>query len=425
MNIPSPATVDTDLRIAGNVIWNSPADHALGLGDESACQPANPTCNETQLRAQNAFNTIQPLFVDAAGGDFRLTNGADLPAPLTIPAFPSWLSLTPAVPAGSQPVAVVTDFTGAERSGADQAGAFARTSGAPTTPTSEPELSPTPEPPGGGTPTEEGSGVAYLPTIHGRPTAPEQPTEEPTPAPSPIPTPAGKLVAGPVAMVALGDSLTEGSGDDSGTGYPGRLLPQVQAVRSASSIHNYGKSGWTSTDLIVGMNGNPGQLGQAVSTLSDATEAKVAFVWIGSTDLWYLYEYNNPSSSDETADVQAYRNNLATILSQLRATGAQVFIGLCDDQSLRPVVANPPNPAEPAFTGISESERLAMSAQVDRYNAAIRAEAAEHGASVVDFLQTTIFTNPSTLAEDGNHPNGRGYAAITELWLAALQPWID
>jgi lysophospholipase L1-like esterase len=394
----------------------------LGLGDESACQPANPSCNELQLRAQNAFNTIQPRFVDPAGGDFRVVNGAELPAPLTIPAFPAWLSLTPAVPAGSQPVAVGSDFNGAARADADQVGAFAATGAAPGAPTGAPDPAATPEPAAGG--------VVYLPAIHGQPTTTPVPTNPPTREPTGQPTPnatppAGDLAAGPVTMVALGDSLTEGSGDDSGQGYPGRLLPQVQALRGASSLHNFGRSGWTSADLIDGVNGDPGQLGQAVGMLNGATGAKVAFVWIGSNDLWYLYEYNNPSAGDELADVQAYRHHLATILSQLTAAGAQVFIGLCDDQSLRPVVANPPNPAEPAFTGISESERLAMSKQVDRYNDAIRAAAAEHGAVAVDFFATTLFTNPATLAEDGNHPNAAGYDAVAALWLAALRPWLD
>jgi lysophospholipase L1-like esterase len=426
MNIPTPATVDGDLRIAGNIIWNGPADHALGLGADSACQPANPTCNETQLRAQNAFNSSRPLLADPAGGDFRPTNGTELPAPFPIPTFPAWLNLAPVVPAGNQPVAVANDFNGAGRAGADWVGAFAATGAAPVTPTGTPAPL--------ATPTSLAGGIVYLPAVHGRPTATpvptntptNTPTSEPTGAPTPGPTPpGGALLAGPVTMVALGDSLTEGSGDDSGIGYPGRLLPQVQALRSASSLHNFGKSGWTSADLIHGVNGDPGQLGESVSTLTGTTGAKVAFVWIGSNDLWYLYEYNNPSASDELADVQAYRRNLATILGQLTAAGAQVFIGLCDDQSQRPVVADPPNPAEPAFTGISESERLAMSAQVDRYNDAIRAVAAEHGAVVVDFFATTLFTSPSTLAEDGNHPNGAGYDAIAALWLAALRPWID
>ena len=39
--------------------------------------------------------------------------------------------------------------------------------------------------------------------------------------------PASALPAGPITMVALGDSLTQGDGDDTGRGYTLRLLDKV------------------------------------------------------------------------------------------------------------------------------------------------------------------------------------------------------
>jgi len=70
-NVGSPAVVDHDLRIAGNVIWNGGADTPVGIEDSGACMPSNPTCNLTQLRRDNAFNTTDPRLVDPAHGDFR------------------------------------------------------------------------------------------------------------------------------------------------------------------------------------------------------------------------------------------------------------------------------------------------------------------------------------------------------------------
>lgn len=220
----------------------------------------------------------------------------------------------------------------------------------------------------------------------------------------------------------LGDSLTEGQGDDAGAGggYPRRLVERIQAQRPGSSANNLGKSGWTASDLIQGVNGEPAQLSAAVTQLNGVNGPKVALLWIGSNDLWYLYEYNNPDTAAESQDRQRYTDDIDTILSQLDATGATLLIGLLDDQSQRPVVANPPTPSEPAFPGISDAERQRMSQQVNAYNNVLRSKAAQYGALVVDFYDTTIFTSPATLADDGNHPNAAGYDAITDLWFAGL-----
>src|SRR6185436_14498870 len=64
--------------------------------------------------------------------------------------------------------------------------------------------------------------------------------------------PTSSLPPGPLTMVALGDSLTQGDGDESGLGYPGRLLTLVNAVRPDSTMTNLGQSGWNSDALING-----------------------------------------------------------------------------------------------------------------------------------------------------------------------------
>ncbi|MBN8636869.1 MAG: right-handed parallel beta-helix repeat-containing protein [Anaerolineae bacterium] len=74
-NAPSPALADDDLRIVNNVIWNGPADHPLGLGENSGCAADNPICNETQLLRDNAINTL-PINPDGT-----VTNYASVPLP--------------------------------------------------------------------------------------------------------------------------------------------------------------------------------------------------------------------------------------------------------------------------------------------------------------------------------------------------------
>ena len=250
-----------------------------------------------------------------------------------------------------------------------------------------------------------------IPDQSGDPSQPQEP-----------PVAAQPLPAGALSIVSLGDSLTQGDGDDTGQGgYPSRLQALIAAVRPGSQVLNLGKSGWSSADLINGLNGDPSQLDAAL-----AAKPQLATVWIGSNDLWYLYEYGPDPMTDEAeqADLQTYETNIDTILSKLTGSGAKVFIALLDDQSKRPVAANPSNPAEPAFPATTADDLAHMSKHVDAYNEIIRRKAAQYGAITVDFFSTNIFTNPATLYTDGNHPNSAGYEKITSIWFAALEGYL-
>ncbi|MEO5899261.1 MAG: right-handed parallel beta-helix repeat-containing protein [Ilumatobacteraceae bacterium] len=112
--VPSPAVADDDLRIVGNVVWNGPVDHPLGTGD--GCPDTNASCNATQLRADNASNTVQPVLRDPAHGDHRLTDAsrAQLPASVDVPAV-EWPDTPLPVPAGASAVDIATDRAGRTR----------------------------------------------------------------------------------------------------------------------------------------------------------------------------------------------------------------------------------------------------------------------------------------------------------------------
>jgi lysophospholipase L1-like esterase len=51
--------------------------------------------------------------------------------------------------------------------------------------------------------------------------------------------------------------------------------------------------------------------------------------------------------------------------------------------------------------------------------------AAQYGALTVDFYDSAIFSDPSTLIEDGNHPNPAGYDLVAELWFEVLRPILE
>jgi len=224
---------------------------------------------------------------------------------------------------------------------------------------------------------------------------------------------------GPVTLITLGDSLTQGDGDDTGLGYPGRLLKKVNTIRPDSSLLNLGQSGWSSDALIAGDLGLESQLTQAIAEAESVKASggyPIALLWIGSNDLWYLYEYGDGSVESERNDLNRFAANLDAILGRLKESGAEVIVAKLDNQSKRPVAIK-----GEAFVSIPPDELKKMSAQVIQYNLIIEEKAAQYDALTVDFYSTDIFTNPETLYDDGNHPNHVGYNLIAQIWFEALK----
>ncbi|MCW1968375.1 MAG: GDSL-type esterase/lipase family protein, partial [Anaerolineae bacterium] len=373
--------------------------------------------------------TLQPQLRNPSTGDFRPSEGSNLAgaAALAVPNF-GWADAPtrPAAPTGPTDKAVPMDSTGVTRPASSMIGAYGGSATASNaTPTAPPATttSPTATPAIAATSRPAQTPVVLLPTVlkNGTPAA----TATRAAATATAVATSAATSAGPLTVVALGDSLTEGERDDSpqGGGFPRRLLPSLQTLRSGSTMLNLGKSGWNSDALINGDQGLPSQLTQAEAALNSARaqgRQGLALVWIGSNDLWYLYEYNNPTPADDVTDATHFASNIDQIVRRLRATGAMVVVALLDDQSQRPVAADPARRGA-TFTGISAAEVARMSAQVGRYNTALAQSAAQHGAGIADFYRTTIFTSPATLADDGNHPNAAGYDQISALWFAAIQ----
>lgn len=127
-NVPSPSRADDNLQIRGNLIWNGPSDQPLGIEDPSSgAQPGNPTCNPTQLVAENAINTIKPELVDPEHGDFRAVPGGSVFSvrAYDIPAFPGGdRPSRPASPAGNLVNTLTRNRDGAPRYRAWPVGAY-------------------------------------------------------------------------------------------------------------------------------------------------------------------------------------------------------------------------------------------------------------------------------------------------------------
>jgi hypothetical protein len=88
-NIPAPARADTGLVIRGNVIWNGAPGHALGIDSPALA---------ADIAASNAINSLRPVLVDPARGDYRLAPGFTLPNPVPLPPLPGGGSAPPVAP---------------------------------------------------------------------------------------------------------------------------------------------------------------------------------------------------------------------------------------------------------------------------------------------------------------------------------------
>lgn len=237
----------------------------------------------------------------------------------------------------------------------------------------------------------------------------------------------GTLPAGPITLVSLGDSLTAGQGEDPERSYPDRLRADLEAAgRAGSTAVNLGRSGWDSAEVISGADGDGGQLPAALDAIAQAKQESrpvIATLLIGSNDLWRLYAPDGDSTTaeQEQQNLDTYRSNVTRIVGDLRAAGALVVIGINDDQSRRPAITDPAI-RQNTVPGITDAEAVRMTAQATRFAEVVRTVAAANDALVVDFFTAPFFTDPALLAEDGMHPNAKGYDRMAVMWWDVIRP---
>lgn len=124
-NLPASVPTDENLIIAGNLIWNGPGDHPLGVDNGTGCADANSTCNAAQLVISNTINLSEPQLVNPVGGDYRPLAGGNVFSVTTyaLPDF-GWDTFSPSVPIGTLTNTVTTDYAGHARSAFSPPGAF-------------------------------------------------------------------------------------------------------------------------------------------------------------------------------------------------------------------------------------------------------------------------------------------------------------
>ena len=126
-NVSVPTLADQGLQIRGNIIWNGPADHPLGIGGDQGCADGNPDCNAAQLLADNSINSIEPQLVDPTRGDYHPLRSGNVFASRTVapPDFPGGdREARPLAPEGNRRNTIPRDRSLGLRSNAGLPGAY-------------------------------------------------------------------------------------------------------------------------------------------------------------------------------------------------------------------------------------------------------------------------------------------------------------
>jgi acyl-CoA thioesterase I len=191
--------------------------------------------------------------------------------------------------------------------------------------------------------------------------------------------------AAPPTYVAIGasDAVGVGATNPETEGWVPRL---GQRLGPDTRVVNLGVSGSTLHQAL------DEQLGPALDASPD-----VVTVWLAVNDL------------NARVPLDSYTADLDTLLGQLDATGARVFVGNVPD--LAPLAV---------YRGIDPDS---VQAEVDRWNAAIGSVVSQHNATLVDLYAhwQEIASHPEYLSQDGFHPSSEGYARLADVFGDAIQ----
>jgi lysophospholipase L1-like esterase len=206
---------------------------------------------------------------------------------------------------------------------------------------------------------------------------------------------------GSFRLLALGDSLTRGTGDPAGKGYVGYMLDRLkEKSKQPIGVENYGVNGQTSGQLV--------SLLQKSDIQNQIKAASVIVVSIGGNDLFRGGETLGNLDDKNVEGIQdEYLRQLDAILKQLREHNAAANIFLIG-------LYNP-------FIELKDSAVTTKIVRDWNYKAA--EVASRYPQTVIvptfDLFQLKV---QDVLARDLFHPNASGYRLIGDR-VAALIKW--
>jgi lysophospholipase L1-like esterase len=202
-------------------------------------------------------------------------------------------------------------------------------------------------------------------------------------------------------IVALGDSLTKGMGDDTGKGYVGDVTEQVKKRTDKHvSLLNLGINGQTSDELRNQI--------QQPEVLRQISNADIVLITIGGNDLFRGGEGLVDYKTENILSIEKkYLDNLRFIFSQVRKANANVnvfFVG----------IYNP-------FINLNTGKETSKVVRQWNYDTA---EVCADFPKIVFIPTFDLFELKVNdyLYSDKFHPNSKGYHLIAER-VAALLTW--
>ncbi len=203
---------------------------------------------------------------------------------------------------------------------------------------------------------------------------------------------------GAFRIVALGDSITDGTGDPIGKGYASRVSEALRKNRRIVIFTNLAVGGAETEGVLDVM-----KKGEAARQIA---QADVILLSAGGNDLSHaLRAITGEAEREPELALGRAKENLAAILARLRAAAPQASIRLLGIY----------NPLE-----IAAGDAPRARAQLHEWNATIEQATHAYDDVLVVPIADIFAARPDRLAGDRYHPGPRGHALIADRVLSTL-----
>jgi lysophospholipase L1-like esterase len=204
-----------------------------------------------------------------------------------------------------------------------------------------------------------------------------------------------KYFSEPVYITAIGDSLTQGIGDETEQGgYVGVLEQMFNKRKSTGTFDNFGKRGNRSDQLLKRLN--------EPAINSSIQRANIVLITIGANDIMQVMKENitNLEMDDFTTERQNYENRLVKIIGKIKRINPATDIYLLGFY----------NPFARYFKDIQELEIIAKDWNTTGENVTKKIDHT-YFIPMMDLFDNTA---KEVFADDNFHPNHLGYQLIAE-----------